>query len=242
MWTANIEAVGAVLFFACCVAVVNGFGLSQSGQRQSSSSAEIVTSRRNFFIQTASSSVATTGVAVLFPQKGGAFEVGGNIVFGDESSIMSQKEHGTTSQPVQSDLLYGVSNKLADKICSYTRHFAVSEEEASCCVSCDSIFHFFRERFHRTSVRFDSIRFDSTDNAVMFVPPADIRARQHKTRRRRQPMLERVVTNAFLILLLSLLTVGRLASGLLDHRTSQHAADTTRRKDLGIICCRSDIF
>jgi len=49
--------------------------------------------------------------------------VGGKPVLGAES-IMSQKEHGTSSQPVQSELLYGVSNQLADKICNYNRHFA----------------------------------------------------------------------------------------------------------------------
>lgn len=42
---------------------------------------------------------------------------------GDES-IMAPKAHGTSDQPVQSDLLYGVSNKLADKIVNYNRHFA----------------------------------------------------------------------------------------------------------------------
>ena len=44
--------------------------------------------------------------------------VGGKIQYGDES-IMSPKAHGTSEQPVQSDLLYGVSNKLADKICNF---------------------------------------------------------------------------------------------------------------------------
>jgi len=37
---------------------------------------------------------------------------------------MSQKGHGTSIQPVQPDLLYGVNNKLADKICNYNRYFA----------------------------------------------------------------------------------------------------------------------
>lgn len=37
---------------------------------------------------------------------------------------MRQKGHGTSETPVQSDLLYGVDNKLADKICNYNRHFA----------------------------------------------------------------------------------------------------------------------
>jgi len=37
---------------------------------------------------------------------------------------MAQKAHGTSADPVQSDLLYGVSNKLADRICNYNRMFA----------------------------------------------------------------------------------------------------------------------
>jgi peptide methionine sulfoxide reductase MsrB len=45
------------------------------------------------------------------------------MVYGDES-IMSPKSHGTSDAPVQSELLYGVSNKLADRICNYNRHFA----------------------------------------------------------------------------------------------------------------------
>jgi hypothetical protein len=49
--------------------------------------------------------------------------VGGNIVYGSES-IMSPKAHGTTETMVQDDLLYGADKKLADRICSYNRHFA----------------------------------------------------------------------------------------------------------------------
>lgn len=75
--------------------------------------------RRQFF-QSASIAAA---VPFFSPSASNAFEVGGKIQFGDES-IMSQKSHGTSEQPVQSDLLYGVSNKLADKICNYNRHFA----------------------------------------------------------------------------------------------------------------------
>uniref|UniRef100_A0A7S2MU60 Peptide-methionine (R)-S-oxide reductase n=1 Tax=Helicotheca tamesis TaxID=374047 RepID=A0A7S2MU60_9STRA len=48
---------------------------------------------------------------------------GGKIKYGDES-IMSPKEHGTTSFAVQENLRYNVSRKLADKICCYNRHFA----------------------------------------------------------------------------------------------------------------------
>jgi peptide methionine sulfoxide reductase MsrB len=75
---------------------------------------------RRAFLQTA----ALAGVALLAPvQPAAALEVGGKMRLGDES-IMSPKGHGTSSQPVQSDLLYGVSNKLADKICNFNRHFA----------------------------------------------------------------------------------------------------------------------
>jgi hypothetical protein len=38
--------------------------------------------------------------------------------------IMSPKEHGTSSAPVQETLRYGVSRSLADKICSFNRVFA----------------------------------------------------------------------------------------------------------------------
>ena len=68
-------------------------------------------SRKNF-LKTAA---ATAASVALFPQSSRAVEVGGKIKFGDES-IMSPKEHGTSAKPVQSDLLYGVSNKLADKV------------------------------------------------------------------------------------------------------------------------------
>lgn len=50
-------------------------------------------------------------------------EVGGKPHYGDEG-LMKKKEHGTTSAPVQSDLLYGVPQTLADKICSFNRVFA----------------------------------------------------------------------------------------------------------------------
>jgi hypothetical protein len=76
-------------------------------------------SRRNF-LQSAGVAVAAS---LLAPVNSNAFEIGGNIKYGDET-IMSPKAHGTSEQPVQSDLLYGVSNKLADKISNFNRHFA----------------------------------------------------------------------------------------------------------------------
>ena len=75
-----------------------------------------VTGRRAFLN---AAGVAFAGT-VLSPPASNAFDVGGNIKYGDES-IMVQKEHGTSSSPVQENLLYGVSNKLADKICNYNR-------------------------------------------------------------------------------------------------------------------------
>lgn len=39
---------------------------------------------------------------------------------------MKPKAHGTSEQPVQENLLYGVSRQLADKICNFNRHFAES--------------------------------------------------------------------------------------------------------------------
>lgn len=76
-------------------------------------------SRRAFV---ASLSTAAVGFA-LSPNPASAVEVGGKMKLGDES-IMSQKGHGTSVNPVQSDLLYGVSEKLADKISNYNRQFA----------------------------------------------------------------------------------------------------------------------
>jgi hypothetical protein len=70
--------------------------------------------------------VAAGGASMLlFPgivkaATGSSIDVGGKIRFGDES-IMSPKQHGTSNKPVQSDLLYEVNNKLADKICNFNR-------------------------------------------------------------------------------------------------------------------------
>merc|ERR1719203_67280 len=52
-----------------------------------------------------------------------SFTTGGKITYGEES-IMNQKNHGTTDSPVQENLRFGVSRKVADKICCYNRHFA----------------------------------------------------------------------------------------------------------------------
>ena len=44
-------------------------------------------------------------------------------IVGDES-IMSAKKHGTSETPVQSDLRWGCSEKTADRICNFNRHYA----------------------------------------------------------------------------------------------------------------------
>lgn len=75
---------------------------------------------RRSFLQSVGVMVATS---LFTPTKSNALEVGGKIRYGDES-IMSPKAHGTSAKPVQDDLLYGVSNKLADKITNFNRHFA----------------------------------------------------------------------------------------------------------------------
>jgi hypothetical protein len=38
--------------------------------------------------------------------------------------IMSQKEHGSSRKPVQSNLRWGCDWKTADRICNYNRHYA----------------------------------------------------------------------------------------------------------------------
>jgi len=45
------------------------------------------------------------------------------VVMGDES-IMSQKAHGTSATPVQSNLRWGCSEEIADRICNFNRHYA----------------------------------------------------------------------------------------------------------------------
>jgi len=70
----------------------------------------------------AASAALSPATATAIDDVGGA-KVGGRIVYGSDS-IMSNKAHGTSEFPVQDDLRYGVSQKVADRICSYNRHFA----------------------------------------------------------------------------------------------------------------------
>lgn len=74
--------------------------------------------RRGFLQTSAAAAVVAVSTAPV-----NAVNVGGKIQYSDDS-IMVQKGHGTSATPVQSDLLYGVDNALADRICNYNRMFA----------------------------------------------------------------------------------------------------------------------
>ena len=101
-----------------CVGGVQAFqiGAHRTMSRGAPSALSAVNHSRRAFL-----SAAAVGVLAFTPAN--VVAAGGKIVYGDES-IMSPKSHGTSDAPVQSDLLYGVSNTLADKICSHNRHFA----------------------------------------------------------------------------------------------------------------------
>lgn len=100
--------------------LVSGFSFPSPPQSQAATTTTDSSSRRSFLNNVAA---VTAAAIALPPKKTNAIEIGGKIVLGDED-IMSQKAHGTSAEAVQEDLLYGVSNKLADKICNFNRHFA----------------------------------------------------------------------------------------------------------------------
>jgi len=98
---------------------------AQKTQLQLSTSDE--GSRRSFLTNLVATAAVLPSLVLSNPTSASAFgfkaDDKGPLVYGDDS-IMSPKEHGTTASPVQPDLRYGVSNKLADKISSYNRVFA----------------------------------------------------------------------------------------------------------------------
>ena len=115
----------------CAVPVLFGALLKEgnafSFQQKNNVAPLTTTSRKDFFTQVASTMavVSLGGVVLGAPTKSLAVDanVGGTVRYGDED-IMVQKGHGTSASPVQSDLLYGVDNKLADKITNFNRNFA----------------------------------------------------------------------------------------------------------------------
>eukprot|EP00427_Karlodinium_veneficum_P023120 CAMPEP_0169100914 /NCGR_PEP_ID=MMETSP1015-20121227/21347_1 /TAXON_ID=342587 /ORGANISM="Karlodinium micrum, Strain CCMP2283" /LENGTH=192 /DNA_ID=CAMNT_0009161899 /DNA_START=226 /DNA_END=804 /DNA_ORIENTATION=- len=81
-----------------------------------------------------------------------------------DESIMKQKAHGTTENPVQKNLLYGVDRKIADRICSYNRRWAEQAgywEETS-----------FPEKFLATASETQPVTFyDSVTGKPLFRAP-----------------------------------------------------------------------
>jgi peptide methionine sulfoxide reductase MsrB len=107
------------------VAILFPAAIAFSGNDASSASRKLsldATNRRSF-IRTSAAGLLATGTAALRPTQSQAVAVGGKMQLGEES-IMIQKAHGTSAKPVQENLMYGVSNKLADQICSFNRRFA----------------------------------------------------------------------------------------------------------------------
>jgi peptide methionine sulfoxide reductase MsrB len=80
---------------------------------------------RRLFLQNLAVTASALTVNAQFSCAASTSEVtaGGKPILGDES-IMAPKAHGTSENPVQDTLRFGVSTKLADKICNYNRHFA----------------------------------------------------------------------------------------------------------------------
>lgn len=74
---------------------------------------------RRAFLQNAAA--VTAGIVGVLPSN--AVDVGGKPVFAKDD-IMNKKSHGTSDAPVQSELLYGVNNRLADQISNFNRMFA----------------------------------------------------------------------------------------------------------------------
>mmetsp|Transcript_5803 Transcript_5803/g.10425 ORF Transcript_5803/g.10425 Transcript_5803/m.10425 type:complete len:225 (-) Transcript_5803:39-713(-) len=56
--------------------------------------------------------------------RGAPLQPGTKLPIPGAEEIMSQKAHGTSEKPVQSDLRWGCDVKVADKICNFNRHYA----------------------------------------------------------------------------------------------------------------------
>ena len=110
-----------VVVAAALAGSASAFGTPQRPSTTSSVTVNENASSRRTFIN---SGLVGAAAAMFLPKEAkAAVQVGGKLVLGDES-IMAPKSHGTSEKPVQENLLYGVSNSLADKICNFNRHFA----------------------------------------------------------------------------------------------------------------------
>ena len=56
--------------------------------------------------------------------KGAPLAPGAKLPLAGDESIMRAKAHGTSNAPVRAALRWGVDAKLADRICSFNRHYA----------------------------------------------------------------------------------------------------------------------
>jgi hypothetical protein len=84
-----------------------------------------ISSRRDWWKQsaTAATVVVLSNTVNNNPMVANAATEISPLVLGSEN-IMTPKAHGTSEVPVQSNLQYGVSVPLADRICNYNRRFA----------------------------------------------------------------------------------------------------------------------
>jgi len=102
------------------------FASPPTNEEDFSASGGSIQKRRTFLANFAASSLLPL-LTVANPSSASAWGYATNdkgpLVYGADD-IMSQKEHGTSAAPVQENLRYGVSGKLADKICSFNRVFA----------------------------------------------------------------------------------------------------------------------
>lgn len=94
----------------------------------SATSSDALSKRRAFLANFAATSIPTIVASLVADPssasaRGYPIDESGPLVYGADD-IMSPKEHGTSSAPVQETLRYGVSRSLADKICSFNRVFA----------------------------------------------------------------------------------------------------------------------
>lgn len=126
-------------------------------------------SNRRAFIQTSGAAAAAAVVGAVLPanavSQANVPAVGGKPIYGKED-IMSPKSHGTSDAPVQSELLYGVSNNLADRITNYNRRFA---EQAGYFVS-TSLEDTIRNHVEKTGGQ-PLAFYDSVTGKPLFVAP-----------------------------------------------------------------------
>ena len=135
-------------------------GNAFSAKKQPTGKVPVASSRKDFLQLTSAAAFASLVGSTVAPQVSVAVDIGGKIRYAGED-VMSQKGHGTSAQPVQSELLYGANNKLADKICNFNRYVFVPMNESV--RESPKISLYFTKRRHR--IRFRAV-FGSWRNSV----------------------------------------------------------------------------